>query len=370
MKRSPFTVKFLLVDDKEENLTALEALLRRDGLELLKAHDGDEALELLLQHDVALALLDVHMPDMDGFALAELMRGAQRSKRIPIIFVTAAPQESHREFRGYDAGAVDFLFKPIDPRILRHKVDVFFELARQRMQLEETLHLAETFMAIVGHDLKNPLNAMVLGIELILANPTSPNVGKTAERLKNSTRRMQRMIDDLFDLARARLGNGIPIERAPADLSKIVERVIGEIETAHPERKITLQIAPDQVGEWDAGRLAQVVSNLAGNAVRHGKEGSPIEVRLAAKPEAPSHVVLTVTNEGAIPNDLIPVIFDPFRSSDTRRARAEGLGLGLFIVNQIVLAHGGTVAVETGDDAHTIFRVTLPRHAPPDSAKP
>lgn len=361
-------VKFLLVDDKEENLTALEALLRRDGLELLKARTGDEALELLLEHDVALALLDVHMPEMDGFALAELMRGAQRSKRIPIIFVTAAPQEAHREFRGYDAGAVDFLFKPIDPRILRHKVDVFFELARQRLQLEETLHLAETFMAIVGHDLKNPLNAMVLGTELILANPASATVPKTAERLKNSTRRMQRMIDDLFDLARARLGNGIPIERAAADLTKIVERVVAEIETAHPERKITMQVAHDATGEWDADRLAQVVSNLAGNAVRHGEEGTPIEVLLGSNA---STVVLTVTNGGAIAPDVVPVIFDPFRSSDTRRARAEGLGLGLFIVNQIVLAHGGTVAVESGaspDGARTTFRVTLPRHAPPESA--
>jgi signal transduction histidine kinase len=362
MKRPTPTIKFLLVDDKEENLTALEALLRRDGLELLKARTGDEALELLLDHDVALALIDVQMPEMDGFALAELMRGAQRSRRIPIIFVTAAPQEAHREFRGYDAGAVDFLFKPIDPRILRHKVDVFYELARQRTQLEETLHLAETFMAIVGHDLKNPLNAMMLGTELILSNPSAPTVAKTAERLKNSNRRMQRMIDDLFDLARARLGTGIPIVRAPADMHKIVERVIGEIETAHPERKITCKLTHDATGEWDADRLAQVVSNLAGNAIRHGAEGVPIEVVLESDP---AHVVLTVSNGGAIPPDVVPVIFDPFRSSDTRRARAEGLGLGLFIVNQIVLAHGGTVGVES--DGRTTFRVTLPRHAPPDS---
>lgn len=361
MKRPAPNVKFLLVDDKEENLTALEALLRRDGLELLKARSGDQALELVLQHDFALALLDVHMPDMDGFALAELMRGAQRSRRIPIIFVTAAPQEANREFRGYDAGAVDFLFKPIDPRILRHKTEVFFELARQQKQLEETLHLAETFMAIVGHDLKNPLNAMVLGTELILSNPTSPTIDKTAARLRNSTKRMQRMIDDLFDLARARLGSGIPIERAPSDLSKIVERVVGEIETAHPDRKVAQKLASDTSGEWDPDRLAQVVSNLVGNAIRHGTPTTPIEVSLTGDA---ANLVLAVRNEGAIPPDLVPHIFDPFRSSDTRRARAEGLGLGLFIVHQIVLAHGGSVAVDSSD-GHTQFRVTLPRHAPP-----
>ena len=114
-------VNFLLVDDREENLLALEALLRRDGLRILKARSGDEALELLLTHDVALALLDVQMPDMDGFALAEFMRGVERSRHIPIIFITAAPQEQHREFRGYDAGAVDFLVKPINSQILWHK---------------------------------------------------------------------------------------------------------------------------------------------------------------------------------------------------------------------------------------------------------
>src|ERR1700691_4538598 len=106
-------VQLLLVDDLDENLLALEGLLRHEGLGLLKARSGEEALELLLVHDVALALLDVQMPEMDGFALAEFMRGSARSRHVPIIFVTAGLQEQHREFRGYDAGAVDFLFKPI-----------------------------------------------------------------------------------------------------------------------------------------------------------------------------------------------------------------------------------------------------------------
>ena len=113
-------VKLLLVDDLEENLLALDALLSRDDLTLLKARSGIEALELLLVNDVALALVDVQMPDMDGFELAELMRGSERTRSVPITFVTAGGRESHRIFQGYDAGAVDFLFKPIDPHILRH----------------------------------------------------------------------------------------------------------------------------------------------------------------------------------------------------------------------------------------------------------
>jgi two-component sensor histidine kinase len=128
-------VCFLLVDDLEENLLSLEGLLRREGLLLLKARSGDQALELLLENEVALALIDVQMPGLDGFELAELMRGNERTRRIPIIFVTAGSTDGQRRFRGYEAGAVDFIQKPIEPDILRSKADVFFELYRQRQQI-------------------------------------------------------------------------------------------------------------------------------------------------------------------------------------------------------------------------------------------
>src|ERR1700748_2119608 len=121
-------VSFLLVDDLEENLLSLEALLRGEDLRLLKARSGDEALELLLQHDVALALLDVQMPGLNGFELAELMRGNERTRHIPIIFVTAGSADRQRRFRGYEAGAVDFIYKPIEPDILRRKARVFCAL--------------------------------------------------------------------------------------------------------------------------------------------------------------------------------------------------------------------------------------------------
>lgn len=129
-------VSFLLVDDLEENLLSLEALLRREDLILLKARSGDQALELLLQNDVALAFIDVQMPGLNGFELAELMRGNERTKRVPIIFVTAGNTNGWR-FQGYEAGAVDFIQKPIEPDILRGKAKVFFELYRQRQQIAQ-----------------------------------------------------------------------------------------------------------------------------------------------------------------------------------------------------------------------------------------
>src|ERR1700761_2014935 len=151
-------VKCLLVDDLPENLLGLSELLRQDGVEILEARSGTEALEILLVHDVALALLDVQMPDMDGFELAELMRGSARTRHIPIIFVTAGARDQHRLFKGYETGAVDFLYKPIEPQILRNKASVFFQLDRQRRQLDhelhertETLRLNEMFTALLAH---------------------------------------------------------------------------------------------------------------------------------------------------------------------------------------------------------------------------
>src|SRR5580700_9904742 len=140
MTRMLQRVKCLLVDDLEENLLALSALLKRDDVEVLTARSGAEALELLLVHEVALALLDVQMPKMDGFELAELMRGSERTRQVPIIFITAAARDQYRLFQGYETGAVDFLFKPIEPHILQNKADVFFQLHRQKEQLARELH--------------------------------------------------------------------------------------------------------------------------------------------------------------------------------------------------------------------------------------
>src|SRR6202451_2067501 len=167
-------VKCLIVDDLEENLLALSALLEREDVQVLTAQSGAEALELLLVHDVALAFLDVQMPEMDGFELAELLRGSERTRHIPLIFVTAGAREQQRMFKGYDSGAVDFIYKPIEPRILKNKADVFFELYRQKQQLafelqdrSETLRLNEMFSALLAHDLRSPLSAILASANLL-----------------------------------------------------------------------------------------------------------------------------------------------------------------------------------------------------------
>lgn len=354
--RSP--VKFLLVDDRDDNLLVLEALLQRADLELFKATSGREALELMLVHEFALALIDVQMPEMDGFELAELMRGAERTRHLPIIFVTAGMQERHRMFKGYEAGAVDFLFKPLEPQILRHKTETFFQLYRQRQELAETLRLNEELMAVVGHDLRNPLN-VVLMTTAVLETTSDPQLKKCVERLQSSGARMQQIIEELFDLARARLGGGIPIERKPLDLEAVTRKAVAEFEATSPSRPIDVRVSGDVNGSWDAGRLAQVLSNLIGNALRHGSVSVPITVELSGGEQ---EVVASVHNGGTIPPDLMPRLFEPFQPGVGRRTRAEGLGLGLYIVQQIVHAHGGEVRVSSSPEAGTRFEVRLPRN--------
>jgi signal transduction histidine kinase len=358
-------VKCLLVDDLEENLLALSALLRRDEVEILQARSGIEALELLLANDVALAFLDVQMPDMDGFELAELMRGSERTRHVPIIFVTAGVRDQHRLFKGYETGAVDFLYKPIDPHILKSKADVFFQLYRQKQQLAQqldelttTLRLNELFTAVLGHDLRNPLSAIMNSATLLERISQEAAVKQAATRMLGSGRRMSRMIDDMLDLTRARLGGGIPLRCHETDFAQLVQRVIQEHQMAFPEGRFDTHQAGDLSGCWDADRLAQVTSNLIGNAFEHGESQDPVEVALDGMHV--DFVRLSVTNTGVVPQDVVPRLFDPFRGGERHLGRSDGLGLGLYIVQQIVHAHGGRVDLRT-DERRTTFLVEIPR---------
>jgi two-component system sensor histidine kinase/response regulator len=180
-----------------------------------------------------------------------------------------------------------------------------------------------------------------------------------AGRILSSGKRMSRMIEDMLDMARARLAGGIPLKREQADLGALVERVVTEVQAAHPGRQIVVEQNGNLVGSWDGERLAQVASNLLGNALQHGEPESV--VRVTTDGRATHEVSLQVQNTGSIPPELLPQLFDPFRGTQRQAGRSEGLGLGLYIVQQIVLAHGGSVDVASGEDNWTIFVVKIPR---------
>jgi len=308
----------------------------------------------------------VQMPDMDGFELAELLRGSERTRHIPLIFVTAGARELHRQFKGYEAGAVDFIYKPIEPHILKNKAEVFFELYRQRQALSaelndrtETLRLNEMFSALLAHDLRSPLSAMLASARLLQRGTQDPAALEAAARIVSSGNRMARMIEDMLDLARARLGGGIIVKREAVDFKSLVERSLREHQSAAPERQIDASYVGNFAGFWDPERIAQVASNLIGNALKHGTPERVIQVRLDGSER--NHVTLAVRNGGTIPPDILPHLFDPFRGGQRQSGRGEGLGLGLYIVSQIVQAHDGRVEVKTGEGGETAFHVQLPR---------
>ncbi|MBX7115118.1 MAG: response regulator [Myxococcaceae bacterium] len=356
--------KILIVDDTPENLVALEALLKRDDVCILSARSGPEALELMLAHELALAFLDVHMPGMDGFELAELMRGAERTKHVPIIFVTAGSKDPQRVFKGYNTGAVDFLFKPIEPRVLQGKTDVFLELYRQKRELANALRLNEMFVGILGHDLRSPLGAMLTGAQLLVPQLKDEADVLIARKVINAGKRMTEMIDQMLDLTRARLAGGLGFVRAreTVDLGALVKRSCEELRIAFPERQVAIEIHGDVNTSGDPHRLLQVFSNLLANALHHGAPESKVEVAIEG---TALDIQIKVRNQGVIPPELLPVIFDPFRSRSTgaAKARGGGLGLGLFIAQQIALAHGGNVTVESAEPHGTCFTLRLPRVA-------
>jgi signal transduction histidine kinase len=243
--------------------------------------------------------------------------------------------------------------------VLAAAIDVS-EQVRARQAVETSLRFAEQFIGMLGHDLRNPLNAIQVAATLLRETSHGRDT-RVIDRLLSSSRRMSNMVGQLLDLTRARLGGGIAVERKRTSLAELVDAVVDELLLVHPGREILRRLAPDAAGEWDPDRLAQVVSNLVGNALEYGDPARPVEVRLHAQGE---HARLEVHSHGpVIPPDLLPVIFDPFRRSDARSLRSQGLGLGLYISQQIVLAHGGRIDVRSTEAEGTVFEVTLPRVA-------
>lgn len=211
------------------------------------------------------------------------------------------------------------------------------------------------FTGMLGHDLRNPLGTILSGTQLALRRSPDDRIVPTLERIHAAGERMAVMIEQLLDFKRVNSHGTIDVKRAPADLAAVCRRAL----EAHRERPVKLEIVGDPVGRWDEHRLAQVVSSVIANAVKHGEPSAPLEAEIDGS--AATTVTLRVHNQGAIPDAMMPLLFEPFRGSEHRRDRSRGLGLGLFIAQQIVLAHHGTIDVASSAAAGTTFTIALPR---------
>ncbi len=369
-------VKCLIVDDLEENILSLEALLRRDGLETLKARSGEEALELLLRHEVALALLDVQMPGMDGFELAEFLRGNERTRHIPIIFVTAGSADAQRRFRGYEAGAVDFIQKPIEAEVLRSKAEVFFDLHRQRQivaaqrdaletaaqALKEADRRKDVFIAVLAHELRNPVAALHAGMHLLKKRADTDQAAYIRKRMERQLAHLRRLVDDLLDTSRIVEGK-ISLQKEHIDLATILHSAIeasqANIDAAN--HSFTADMPSETV--WlvaDHTRVAQIVANLLNNAARYTPPGGTISLEARREGE---HALIAVRDNGlGIPPELQARIFEIFAQVEGHQDRAAGgLGIGLALVRQLVDLHRGSIKVTSdGPGQGSCFTVRIP----------
>ena len=231
----------------------------------------------------------------------------------------------------------------------------------QQQHTEEQLALARDFekwiLTIVSHDIRDPLGTILFAARRLQETaPTGP-AKKHAEIVERGVHRIQHIVGDLLDLAREREGAGIPIDPRQTDLRAVCRQIIDELEALAKDRQITFECEADGAGAWDEHRILQAISNLASNAVRHGTPGSPVRVRLTGDED---HVAVEIHNRGVIPGDILPRIFEPFRSGRHNASRGDGLGLGLFIAKAIARAHGGGLEVDSSND-QTMFRLVLPR---------
>lgn len=398
-------VSILLVDDHPGKLLSYEAILAPLGERVLKAGSGKQALECLLKTDVAVVLMDVCMPDLDGFELAAMIREHPRHRKTAIIFVSAVNMSDVDRLRGYQVGGVDYVSVPIVPEILRARVGVFADLYRKTRQLEQlNLELEnrvadrtaaleassallrrseealrqsdrrkDEFLAMLAHELRNPLAPIRNSIEIVRrSNATGDEIRSAHDIIGRQVEHLSRLVDDLTDVSRITRGV-LEIRRERADLAEIARAAVDAIRPRTTLKGVAIHVAlPDGPIPVDADvvRMSQVLTNLLDNACKFTPEAGSIE--LAAE-RGERQVVVRVRDSGAgiAPGDL-PLLFDMFYQSRQPAGSARsGLGIGLSLARQLIELHGGSLeAFSEGEGLGSTFEIRLPSPGPAGAALP
>jgi signal transduction histidine kinase len=381
-------VNILLVDDQPPKLLTYETILDQLGENLIKASSASEALQCLLKNDIAVVLVDVCMPDLDGYELAAMIRQHPRYQKTSIIFVSAILMTDLDRLRGYECGAVDYVPVPVVPAILRAKVSVFAELFRKTRALErlnaelearvsertsaleattqalqEANHRKDEFLAMLAHELRNPLAPIRTAVQLLrLKELTEPHRFRAREVIERQVEHLVNLIDDLLDVSRITRGM-ITLQLEPVLLGAIVARAVETARPAIDSHRHALELdLPDELisVEGDQTRLVQVIANILHNAAKFMDPGGRIRLRAAREGQ---QVVIAIADTGiGIAPELMPKVFELFTQVHSRSARAQGgLGIGLALVRRLTEMHGGTVTVHSdGPGRGAEFRVRLP----------
>ncbi len=363
--------KILLVDDRHENLLSLESILRGPDRLIFKAQSGKEALGLLMEHSFAVALIDVQMPEMNGFELAELMRGSEDTQSIPILFVAATGPDHALHFQGFEAGAVDILYKPLNESIVRSKVGVFVDIDKQRTLLKQkvdelqaaqdrikasNLEL-ERFAHVASHDMKEPLRTIILHLSLLkkeMGDRLTTRAGDSISFAVEGSKRLASLIDSLTSYSR--FGSS-GLKLADVDCSAILRDVAQDLSIPLKEKNATLDIGFLPTIRADKEQLRQVFQNLISNALKFSRANPVIAV--SAQREEGKHIFSVTDNGIGIAETHIGRIFEPFFRAHPRN-QFDGSGIGLSVCKTIVEKHGGKIWVESQVGSGTTFMFTLP----------
>jgi len=394
-------ISILIVDDEPKNLTVLQSVLDDPRYRLVRAESAEEALLALVAEEFALLILDIRMPGMTGFELAQMIKERKKTAQVPIIFLSAYYSEDQHVLEGYSTGAVDYLHKPVNPVILRSKVAVFAELHRksreveqanralltevterrraeeQLLELNETLEQRvaertealsemdrrkEEFLAMLGHELRNPLNAIRQAVQIAHEKHEDEEACHWAANvIDRQSQQLSRMVDDLLDVARINRGR-IELRPETLEVGALLERALAVVRPLVEQRRHTLtkEIDSPLPVTGDAARLEQVFVNLLNNAAKYTPEGGSISVCAHLED---GEVVTAITDNGeGISAELLPHVFDIFRQADSTLNHAlGGLGIGLSVVKSLVEMHRGHVRLESsGANAGTTVTVRLP----------
>ena len=395
----------LIVDDKPANLLALSAVLHPLGVRVVEAKSGAEAIDRM-SHDVfAVVLLDVQLPDMDGFEVARRMRQMPYGREVPIIFLTAIHRDEAYVRHGYAAGAADYITKPLDADIVRARVKAFVDLFHQRERLRaeqvgertqqrdqalaklesllQSEHAArieaeianrtkDEFLATMSHELRTPLTA-ILGWAVIGRQQAKvPEIEQALAIIERNARAQMRLIEDLLDVARV-VGGKLDLAVAPVEAADAIRKAVLALSPSADVKgvEVTTRLAPD-LGTVvaDADRLQQVVSNVVSNAIKFTPRGGRVDVDATRTAGA---VVIEVRDTGAgISPAFLPFVFETFRQADGSTTRRHGgLGLGLSIVKYLVEAHGGKVTARSeGEGKGASFIIELSADGPASGTLP
>lgn len=372
-------IKILLVDDKRENLLSLEVILATENYHCVKASSGREVLKILLkEQDFAIILMDVQMPLMDGIETAELIRQSEKLKNIPIIFLTANMNTREYIFKGYQAGAVDYMIKPLSPEILKAKVAVFADLYIKKQELiaqgehlkalnkelekrwEDLLLInqeLEKFSFIASHDLQEPLRTIISYIQLLqmkYKEKFDDDGNEFMDFVVNASYRMKNIIDDLLQYSRI---NNSEEELKPVDCNKIVKEVLENLNGSIQASKAKIQVGKLPVINANPIQIAQLFQNLLSNAIKFNGGEYP-KIRISFKENEPYYLFSIEDNGIGIEQKFASKIFEIFQRLHGREEYT-GTGIGLAICKKIVERYGGKIWMNSEINKGTVFYFTI-----------